>query len=122
MSLKNALNWFEIPVQDMQRATGFYEYMLDTQLHPERMDGIQMAIFPGDESSVRGALVQGDGLQPAQTGTIVYLNVDGFMDEAIARAQQKGAGVVLPKTAIGENGYIAHLTDGEGNRIALHSM
>lgn len=122
MSLQHAVNWFDIPVKNMQRARDFYEYMLDTRLQPEEMDGMQMAIFPGDDAAVRGSLVQGGSLEPSETGTLVYLNVDGFMDAAIDRAQQKGARVVMPKTAIGEYGYIAQLTDGEGNRIAMHSM
>jgi predicted enzyme related to lactoylglutathione lyase len=28
----------------------------------------------------------------------------------------------MPKTSIGENGFMAHFTDTEGNRVALHSM
>lgn len=28
----------------------------------------------------------------------------------------------MPKTSIGENGFMAHFIDTEGNRVALHSM
>jgi predicted enzyme related to lactoylglutathione lyase len=36
----------------------------------------------------------------------------------------EGAGgqVIMPKTNIGENGFIAMFMDTEGNRVALHSM
>jgi predicted enzyme related to lactoylglutathione lyase len=48
--------------------------------------------------------------------------VEGFMDQAIERATAEGSSLFYPKTPIGENGYIAHLSDSEGNKIALHSM
>jgi predicted enzyme related to lactoylglutathione lyase len=33
-----------------------------------------------------------------------------------------GGTVVLPKTAIGENGFFAIFLDTEGNKVAFHSM
>jgi uncharacterized protein len=120
--MQNAINWFEIPVNDFERAIGFYENMMDTKLKRESMDGIEMAIFPGDQNSVYGSLVKADFLAPSAQGCVVYLNAEGIMDDAIARAQKMGSQVLFPKTSIGENGYIAHLSDSEGNKIALHSM
>jgi predicted enzyme related to lactoylglutathione lyase len=120
--MKNTINWFEIPVNDMPRAIDFYENMLGVELRQETMDGIQMALFPFDEKSVSGCLVKADFMQPSGQGSLVYLNVEGFMDEAMERATAQGSEIAFPKTAIGENGFIAHLSDSEGNKIALHSM
>ena len=120
--MQNAINWFEIPVNDMTRAVGFYENMLDVKLQPETMDGIDMAIFPYSEKTVSGSLVKADFIQPSDQGSLVYLNVEGFMDQAIQRAEANGSKVLFPKTSIGEHGFIAHISDSEGNRIALHSM
>lgn len=120
--MKNAINWFEIPVNDMPRAIDFYENMLGVELKQETMDGIQMAIFPYDDKSVSGCLVKAEFLQPSGQGSLVYLNAEGFMDDAIDRAKTRGSQMFYPKTSIGENGYIAHLSDSEGNKIALHSM
>jgi predicted enzyme related to lactoylglutathione lyase len=120
--MKNAINWFEIPVTDMPRAIDFYQNMLQVQLKQETMDGIEMAIFPYDDKNVSGCLVKADFLQPGDCGSLVYLNVEGFMDQAIERATAEGSSLLFPKTSIGENGYIAHLSDSEGNKIALHSM
>jgi uncharacterized protein len=39
-----------------------------------------------------------------------------------AAIQAGGGKTFLPKTAIGENGFIAHSRDTEGNRVALHSV
>lgn len=119
--LKNAINWFEIPVSDLARATSFYENMLQASLKQETMPGMDMAIFPYDDGVVSGGLVKADFMSPSDQGSIVYLNVEGFMDGAITRATEKGAAVVFPKTKLGECGYIAHIIDSEGNRIGLHS-
>lgn len=120
--MKNAINWFEIPVNDFDRAIDFYEHILDTRLQRETMDGINMAIFPYSENTVSGALVKADFLTPSEQGSVVYLNAEGIMDDVLDRAQKKGSKTLLPKTAIGENGFIAHISDSEGNKIALHSM
>jgi len=121
MSLTNAINWFEIPVNDYERAIGFYEAAFDIKLRREKMDNIDMAIFPADNDAVAGSLVKADFLQPAEKGCLIYLNVEGMMDQVLERAQAQGAKVFFPKTCIGEPGYIAHISDSEGNKIGLHS-
>ncbi len=120
--VKNAINWFEIPVTDLDRAAEFYKYMMSTELERTSMDGMDLAIFPYDEKSVAGALIKADFLTPASSGSVVYLNAEGILDDAIARAEEKGASVVIPKTDIGEAGFIAHIIDSEGNKVGLHSM
>ncbi len=119
---KNAINWFEIPVTDLDRATGFYQHMLKTDLERSSMDGMDMAIFPYDNQSVSGALIKADFLSPASSGSVVYLNAEGIIEASISRAEEKGGSVVIPKTSIGENGFIAHILDSEGNKVGLHSM
>lgn len=120
--MKNAVNWFEIPVVDLKRASEFYEFMLDTKLVQEQMNGMDFAIFPYDKTSVSGCLIKCDYLTPSDQGTLVYLNAQGMLDEALARAEERGAKILFPKTNIGENGFIAHISDCEGNKVALHSM
>ncbi|HED33145.1 MAG TPA: VOC family protein [Gammaproteobacteria bacterium] len=122
MKLKNAINWFEIPVNNYERAIDFYETVLDIQLKREKMEDVDFAIFPADETAIAGALIKADFQKPDKQGCLVYLNAEGMMDEAIQRAKQKGGDVYMGKTSIGENGYIPHISDSEGNKIALHSM
>ncbi|MFK7994025.1 MAG: VOC family protein [Granulosicoccus sp.] len=119
---KNAINWFEIPVSDLARATNFYESLLQVTLSQESMNGMDMAIFPYSEGTVTGALVSAPFLSPSNIGSVVYLNAEGMFDEALARAVEHGAEVALPKMDIGPNGVIAHIIDTEGNRVGLHSM
>ena len=50
--------------------------------------------------------------------------MDGGEDLSVplARVEKAGGKILLPKTAIGENGFMAHFLDTEGNKIAFHSM
>jgi predicted enzyme related to lactoylglutathione lyase len=40
----------------------------------------------------------------------------------LAKVVKNGGKALMPKTSIGEWGFIANFEDSEGNRIALHSM
>jgi len=40
----------------------------------------------------------------------------------LSRVEQAGGKIIVPKTSIGENGFMAHFIDTEGNRVAFHSM
>jgi len=59
--------------------------------------------------------------KPSATGTMIYLNAGGRLDDAIAAVTQQGGKVIQPKHAIGPFGFRAIVLDSEGNRIALHS-
>ena len=117
----NAITWFEIPTTDFERATTFYETILDTRLRsfpgPEPCN-----MFPTGENGVGGCLVHRPQHKPTDNGTLIYLNVDGKLDEVVGRAQQHGGTLLVPRTAIGGNlGSYAVLTDSEGNHIGLHT-
>lgn len=115
--MSNAVNWFEIPVTDMDRAMRFYETLLGKPLKRESLTGRPIAVFP--YQGVGGALVQGDRA-PSLDGTIVYLDVRGDLDGWLRRAQTAGGKVVLPRTDIGEPGFIGLIKDSEGNTVGLH--
>jgi uncharacterized protein len=73
-----------------------------------------------------GALVQNSqhGYTPSKQGTLVYLVVDGDLDQALARASAAGGQVLLPKTSLGAEsggGFTAWIADSEGNRVGLFS-
>lgn len=119
---KNPVYWFEIPATDIVRAKEFYEYVLGYELVFQEMKMMKMAQFPMDDGpGASGALVQAIGYTPHLSGTLVYFSVDDI-EATLARIQQKGGKLLIPKTSIGEYGYIAHFEDSEGNQVALHSM
>ena len=120
--MNHAVNWFELPTTDLARASAFYERLLAITLHQEHFSGsdLRMAVFPGERESVRGALVADPRRKPAGDGAIVYLNAPD-LDASLARAEQAGGTVVMPKTDIGEPGFIAMVRDTEGNVVGLHA-
>jgi predicted enzyme related to lactoylglutathione lyase len=119
--MTDALNWFEIPASDIERAKKFYNRIFEIELIPMEMGGGSMGMFPA-EDGVGGAVVQGEGYQPSAEGSIVYLNGGEDLNNVLNRVETAGGQVVLPKTSIGENGFMAYFIDSEGNRVGLHSM
>ncbi len=117
----NAVTWFEIPTADFQRATKFYEEVLDISFLPFP-GGEPCNMFPAAEGGIRGCIVHRPQSKPASDGTTVYLNADGKMDASIKRAQKLGAKITVPRTEIpGGFGYFACLLDSEGNHVGLHT-
>jgi uncharacterized protein len=115
--------WFEIPTTNFERAVKFYEAVFQVKLRRENIGG-EMAMFPGDESTVQGALVYTPDYVPNATGSTIYLNGGGAdLAPALDRAVKAGGKVLVPKTALPPGmGFWAHFIDTEGNRIGLHSM
>ena len=119
--MKHAINWFELPVTDLDRAQRFYEAVLGTRLETETFGGMPMAMFPsGGDDAVGGALVLDQRRKPGGD-TIVYLNANGILDQCADRIEKAGGKVLLPKTDIGEPGHILLLLDSEGNQVGLHA-
>jgi uncharacterized protein len=117
--MKNAINHFELPVRDLERAVACYETLLGIRMRRELFGGLPYALFAHEEPGVSGALVQDPQRSPGG-GTLVYLNAGGQLDAILSRAEQARASVLLPKTAIGPEGSIAILLDTEGNRIGFN--
>lgn len=119
----NALNWFEIPALDLDRAVKFYETIFAIEMPRMEMGGA-MAFFPIDMGSgkVGGALMQSPYHKPSADGAVVYLNGNPDLDIVLGRIEAAGGKIVMPKTKItDEIGYMAFFIDSEGNRVALHS-
>ncbi|MCZ6521210.1 MAG: VOC family protein [Bacteroidetes bacterium] len=120
--MANAVNWFELPASNFDRAVDFYSNVFGIDMHRANMMGTDMAFFPAEDKGVGGAVVFGEGYVPSDTGSIVYLNGGEDLSGALSKVEDAGGKLLLPKTAIGENGFIAHFQDTEGNRVAIHSM
>jgi predicted enzyme related to lactoylglutathione lyase len=115
----NPVGWFEIPVNDLERAQKFYEAVLSIKMesHPE----LNMVWFPmhQDAKGVSGALMKYESYIPSHEGPILYFTAPN-LDDAIERVEKNGGKILNPKTDIGEYGWVAHFEDSEGNRVALH--
>lgn len=123
--MKHAIDWFEIPTADLERACAFYEKIFEFKLQPMTLaNRLRMAMFPVNPAeSVGGALCHHpEFYTPSQTGTLVYLNADPDLAAVLGRVEKAGGKIVVPKTQISpEYGFMAVFLDSEGNRVALHS-
>jgi predicted enzyme related to lactoylglutathione lyase len=118
---QNAINWFEIPCEDLDRAADFYEKILGEKMNRAAGDD-PMAMFASDPSGTGGTLVKRSLQRPGRAGTMVYLNCDGDLDGVLARIPAAGGLILFPKTEVpGGHGYFACVRDSEGNHIGLHS-
>lgn len=121
--MANAINWFEIPAKNLERAKKFYETVLGIEMmlpFPE----MKYAMFPADMQSgeIGGGLVEEEGYETSQTGVLIYLNGGEDLSVPLARVEAAGGKIIRPKTSLGPNGYMAQFIDTEGNKIAFHSM
>ena len=121
----NPVGWFEIYVQDMNRAKAFYEAVFELTLSELNTgdDSMQMLSFPGemDRYGAVGALVQMADCPSGGSGTLIYFSCEDCAIEA-ARAAKLGGQLFREKFSIGEHGHIALIVDTEGNMLGLHSM
>jgi predicted enzyme related to lactoylglutathione lyase len=119
----NPVGWFEIYVQDMDRAKTFYEHVFGLQLARLDQAEPEMWAFPMQSESygAPGALVRMPGFPSGGNSVLVYFSCADCALQA-ARAASAGGTIGKEKFSIGPYGYIALILDTEGNRIGLHSM
>lgn len=123
--MKNAVNWFEIPVKNYERAKTFYTTVLNSEIKDHHMpeQNMKYGMFPydNDNNGVGGGIIEAEGQNPTTDGPTIYLNGGNDLNVPLDKVAASGGKVIMPKTNIGENGFMAQFIDTEGNRIALHS-
>jgi len=120
---RNPVGWFEIYVQDMERAKKFYETVFQADLERLNSPGIEMWAFPMNMESqgASGALVKAPGVPSGGNSTLVYFSCIDCAKEA-GRVVEAGGRIQKEKFSIGEYGFVALAFDTEGNMFGLHSM
>jgi predicted enzyme related to lactoylglutathione lyase len=124
--ISKKVSWFEIYVDNIQRATTFYELVLNTKLEPLGDPSDQnttMMAFPNDMESYGsgGALIKMEGFKAGGNSTLVYFYSKDCLTEQ-TKVVQAGGQIIKPKMSIGEFGFISLCIDTEGNMFGLHSM
>jgi len=127
MPFNNAISWFEIPTQDIDRAANFYEAIFNVSMIPLDLQQLKMRMFPVEDpgKGVGGALCYNkEFYKPSATdGPLIYLNGNPDVQNILDKVEPAGGKIVVPKTQISpEYGYMAVFIDTEGNRVALHSI
>ena len=120
--MQNSIHWVEIPTTNIERAVGFYNNLLSIEMKVMEVMSMKTAFFPHTaETQSGGCLMQGPNYIPSDKGTLIYLSAGEDLQTALDRVDASGGTIVLPKTSIGANGFMAHILDTEGNKIGLYS-
>lgn len=119
----NAVGWFEIYVQDMERAKKFYESVLQVRLEKLNSPEIEMWSFPGDmeRPGASGSLIHMEGFPSGGNSILIYFSCEDCSVEE-GRVTKSGGRIQRPKMSIGEYGFISLAYDTEGNMFGLHSL
>ncbi len=120
---ENPVRWFEIYVQDINRAKKFYESVFNVQLQKLSDPPLEMWSFPMEmnQPGSAGSLVRMDGMASGGNSVLVYFACeDCAVEEALVPAN--GGKIERGKTSIGQYGFVSLVYDTEGNMFGLHSM
>ena len=122
--MKNAISWFEIPTTHLASAQAFYESVLACHMRREPMGPSEGAVFPYAGEGVGGAVMAGSTAPvPGAGGTLIYLDASPSLDAVLGRVTAAGGGIAMPRQALPPGlGFIAHITDLDGNRVGLHAL
>lgn len=105
---------FEIPSDDIGRATKFYRELFGWRIEPTQ--GYENYNFVTIGDGVPGGAIM--DRPPVYQGPLVYFGTENIAD-TIAKAERLGASVVQGRSPVPGMGWYAMLRDTEGNLIAL---
>lgn len=122
--MSNPVVWFEIAATDLERAKKFYSEVFQLEMQYVDMPDSPMYMMGSSAEGIAGAsgaLVKSADNVPSTSGTIVYFYCDDVAVEA-SRVEAAGGTLIVPKTSLGEFGFMAMFIDTEGNKVGMHSM
>ena len=115
---------FEIPVDDLERAKGFYATVFDWDMQsvPE-MQYTMAGTTPSDEQTMRpttpGAINGGLMSRSKETPSpVITIGVDS-VEESLKKVEAEGGNVITPSTPIPGMGAFGYFKDSEGNVMGL---
>jgi hypothetical protein len=122
----DTLCWTDIPVTNLDRAIKFYSAVLGKEVKKLSESGMEYGLLQHEEQNASGCLcVRSDSggvdNRPSANGPLIYLLVEGRLNEAVEAARANGGKILRARQQIGEHGFRAVVIDSEGNRIALHT-
>ncbi len=120
----NAIQWFEIPALDLERAYHFYHTILHGNVRKGTFGQGELILFNvpfGTGEAVGGSIVVRPDLKPTDEGGVIYLNAFGALQDAVDKVENAGGKVIIPRIDLGKFGFSAVIIDTEGNKIGLMS-
>ena len=112
----NRVTHFEIPADDMQRASAFYKKVFGWQFN-EWEGQPYWLINTGDSQSpgINGRMMKKRDPMQQVVNSINVKNID----EAIRSVEQNGGKIVVPKTMLPGAGWLAYFKDTEENIFGI---
>lgn len=120
----HAIQWFEIPAQDLERAFQFYYTVLHGNVRKGTFGNGELILFNvpfGTGEAVGGSILVRNDLKPTTDGGNIYLNAFGKLSDAVSKVENAGGKVIVPYMDLGKFGFSAIIIDSEGNKIGLLS-
>lgn len=105
----NRVVHFEIPADNLERATNFYKDVFGWNFMSYD-ENYQLA-RTGDGMGIDGAVMKKRDPNQPMVNSIEVPSVDEFAK----KIEAAGGQMVVPKVAVGEMGYVAYFKDTEGN-------
>jgi uncharacterized protein len=115
---------FEVPFDDVERATGFYRDVFGWQIqsipelsyHLVATGPVGAQGMPSEPGFVNGGLLARQPNFPA--APVITIDVDDI-DAALADIETRGGSTIQKKLPVGEMGFAAYFKDTEGNVLGL---
>ena len=118
----NRVVWFDLPVVDLERASGFYRAVLACEVAVDSFGDAQFGVLEHSEGNGGCLVPMGKDGIAGDRGPLLYFNVEGRIRDAVSQVVEHGGEIVQDVHTIGPHGHRALVLDSEGNRVALHSM
>jgi predicted enzyme related to lactoylglutathione lyase len=116
---------FEIPADDMSRASEFYRSIFGWQLMDMSGQGMDYTLAmttpvdeqqqPTEAGAINGGMMQRSDHTP---NPVITIDVESI-DDALAQIEARGGSTVTPRQAIPGMGAFAYFKDSEGNTLGL---
>ena len=116
---------FEIPADDVARATEFYRSTFGWEMNDLSAQGMPYTIIrtvpvdehqiPTEPGAINGGMMEREPTTPSPVITIEVASID----EALQTIEAGGGSTVQPRTEIPGMGAFAYFKDSEGNTMGL---
>lgn len=119
----HAVQWFEFPAADLDRAFGFYNQIMPQSVRMGTFGDQPLVLFNVDlnQGAIGGSLVLRPDFSPSATGPLIYLHCNEPLSTVVNRIAPAGGKVLLPQLPLGKFGFAAIFIDSEGNRVGILS-
>jgi len=112
---------FEIPAENPERLTQFYQTVLGWTF--QKWEGGDMPYWlittgPDSERGINGGMMPRQSPQQPCVNTVDVAN----LDETLAKAVANGAQIALPRMAVPGMGWLAYISDPEGHMLGMMQM